>query len=82
VRGARRKSGHGIERSGSRVKLHGYRDGLDTNAPLTSNLNRAGRDAGPDQYLVAAGLRARHFTCLKAHRHETVIRATVRHDAW
>jgi len=34
---------------------------------LTSNWDTAGRDAGLHHCLVAAGLRARHLVCLKAH---------------
>jgi|GEM_PF-980526 len=39
----------------------------------TSNLNRAGRDAGPTMILVAAGLRARHFACMKAHWYQGIV---------
>jgi len=38
---------------------------------LTSDLKMGGRDAGLHHYLVAAGLRARHFTWTKAYWYET-----------
>jgi len=37
---------------------------------LPSNLEMAGRDAGLHHCLVEAGLRAHHFTCMKADRYK------------